>query len=605
MNKLVKIFSFVVVFLVAAITLISCGGETQYKVTFNVDGKVQTIHTTGKITGVETPKKEGYRFLGWFIGDQKVDLKEIVKSDKDLVAKFEKIEGTDPTPDPGSDVTEEPETPGDKKQLEEEVKLVEAKIAEPDYSTKYDQKLREALEAKLEEAKELLNKPEATENELDNLKIELHLAYEDLLNNKPGEDDDVTPTPNPGEEPQPQPNLPRVAEEVEVTVVEKTENQFNAVISFGKGKGLSRVPKEKIEELKESYLPFLQLNEQAIPAERLTIDMAAGKFKIAITELKLNDKLLVKKGLIYKAVTNKETNVVEDIYKTNADVSLIYNGSYFVVNTGQSFDKIEAQNIEVDNKTVTVSSTTSATINVSFLPAESKGTITTSLNKEDSEVQVQVNEGVITISTTKVPEQEEQLELTITLQGKEVSKKVIINIVKDVNNSSISENNIVANLTYKEGGTGKYENGDAVFTDSKSNSDKTLSFVLGRKNKESFLDISGYSEKHKDSRGSITFNLESEESIKKITFGLKAYSADKKYYAGLTVELVKKDVEETITKEIATEDLRVDEFGQVTISLDEAVKIKSIKLIVKVNESLMKNKPRVGINQIIVYKLNS
>lgn len=63
-----------------------------YTVTLNIDGKKEELKTdaSGILEDVKEPTKSGYKFLGWYIGDEKVDLSKPFEEDTTIVAKWEK-----------------------------------------------------------------------------------------------------------------------------------------------------------------------------------------------------------------------------------------------------------------------------------------------------------------------------------------------------------------------------------------------------------------------------------------------------------------------------------------------------------------------------------
>lgn len=70
-----------------------------YTVTLNIDGKKEELKTdaSGILEDVKEPTKSGYKFLGWYIGDEKVDLSKPFEEDTTIVAKWEKIESNKDT----------------------------------------------------------------------------------------------------------------------------------------------------------------------------------------------------------------------------------------------------------------------------------------------------------------------------------------------------------------------------------------------------------------------------------------------------------------------------------------------------------------------------
>lgn len=62
-------------------------------ITLNIDDKKEEVKTdvSGILIDVKEPTKSGYRFLGWYIGDEKVDLSKPFEEDTTIVAKWEKI----------------------------------------------------------------------------------------------------------------------------------------------------------------------------------------------------------------------------------------------------------------------------------------------------------------------------------------------------------------------------------------------------------------------------------------------------------------------------------------------------------------------------------
>lgn len=634
MNKLLKIFSSVVVLFLISFTLIACGEK--YTVTFKQDGTTTTFKTNDKVSKPNDPVKEGYKFKGWYLGEKLFDFKTTITSDVELVAKFEKItetnnndNSTGNTDNNSGDNTgnnsgnnnsddnsdDNPVADAvDKAELKKEIKKAEDKINEADYQTKYQQPLRQALEEKLQEAKEVDANASATLEEVEEAKINLLTSYEDLIANNVDDDNLDDGTSNGGSdqggnvgEDNSQPNVDtKQAEDVEFTLA-NDHGKTSVTLEFKlQEKGVHKLDKNQIDELKASYLEFLTLNDNQIDADRLTIDMSSRNFKITISELQLNDILVIKQGLIVKATRNKETKVISNVARSTNELRLRYNGTYFVLDNGQAFEHIEAQNITLDKDSLNISSTQSGTIQVTYSPENSKGTIETRLPEGVSDVTAQVGEnGLITVSTTRNQQEESQVQLTIILQGKNVEKNVTINIAQDVNNSSTSESNIITELTYSNGGTNKYQDGEVTYTN-KERQEVTLQFTNGRKNSD-VLDLAGHNDKKADAKGTLTLTLDSQEKVKKLIINLKSYKNDKKNLTGLNIYLKKQD-DQLITKTITTEQITLEEFSNVTIDLtdEEAAVIKEVKFeVLKNEEQLTNNKPRIAINKITIFKLNA
>ena len=67
--------------------------EEEYTVTFSYDGKTEKVEVkSGEVVSpISNPKKNNYKFLGWYLDDEIYDFSLPVTSDIKLVAKFEKI----------------------------------------------------------------------------------------------------------------------------------------------------------------------------------------------------------------------------------------------------------------------------------------------------------------------------------------------------------------------------------------------------------------------------------------------------------------------------------------------------------------------------------
>ena len=63
-----------------------------HTITLNIDGKTEDVKTdaSGVLSNIKEPTKSGYKFLGWYIGDEKVDLSKPFEKDVTIVAKWEK-----------------------------------------------------------------------------------------------------------------------------------------------------------------------------------------------------------------------------------------------------------------------------------------------------------------------------------------------------------------------------------------------------------------------------------------------------------------------------------------------------------------------------------
>lgn len=74
----------------------------RYTVTFDADGQTEDVSVKEgeKVSAREAVQKDGYTFLGWYLGDQKYDFDTPVTADITLCAKWEKKETPKPTPNP-------------------------------------------------------------------------------------------------------------------------------------------------------------------------------------------------------------------------------------------------------------------------------------------------------------------------------------------------------------------------------------------------------------------------------------------------------------------------------------------------------------------------
>ncbi len=72
--------------------------DTEYTVTFSYDGKTKKVKVFegNPVAPITDPVKEGYKFIGWYLGDEIYDFSVSVTSDLKLVAKYERVEQTIP-----------------------------------------------------------------------------------------------------------------------------------------------------------------------------------------------------------------------------------------------------------------------------------------------------------------------------------------------------------------------------------------------------------------------------------------------------------------------------------------------------------------------------
>ena len=66
--------------------------EEEYTVTFSYDGKKKKVKVIGgnPVNPISNPKKENYKFLGWYVDDEVYDFSLPVEKDITIIAKFEK-----------------------------------------------------------------------------------------------------------------------------------------------------------------------------------------------------------------------------------------------------------------------------------------------------------------------------------------------------------------------------------------------------------------------------------------------------------------------------------------------------------------------------------
>lgn len=68
--------------------------EEKYIVTFSYNGKNKKVEVIGgnTVTPISNPKKENYKFLGWYLDDEIYDFSLPIEKNIKLIAKFEKID---------------------------------------------------------------------------------------------------------------------------------------------------------------------------------------------------------------------------------------------------------------------------------------------------------------------------------------------------------------------------------------------------------------------------------------------------------------------------------------------------------------------------------
>ena len=59
-----------------------------------IDGKEVTVEDGSKLTRPADPVKEGYKFIGWFVGDKEFDFNTPITGDLKIEARFEKLPTT-------------------------------------------------------------------------------------------------------------------------------------------------------------------------------------------------------------------------------------------------------------------------------------------------------------------------------------------------------------------------------------------------------------------------------------------------------------------------------------------------------------------------------
>ena len=84
-----------------------------YTITLDIDGKKEAMKTDafGILSDIKEPTKSGYKFLGWYIGNEKVDLSKPFEKDTTIVAKWEKNKTTDSNKNDNNTEPSKPEEP--------------------------------------------------------------------------------------------------------------------------------------------------------------------------------------------------------------------------------------------------------------------------------------------------------------------------------------------------------------------------------------------------------------------------------------------------------------------------------------------------------------
>lgn len=98
---LAKIAAVVVIAIIVILLLLKSCQKTEYTVKFSTDGgneiSEQVIAKDNKVTPPEDPTKEGYVFVGWYVGDEKYDFDSKVTKDLTIEARWEVAANKDVT----------------------------------------------------------------------------------------------------------------------------------------------------------------------------------------------------------------------------------------------------------------------------------------------------------------------------------------------------------------------------------------------------------------------------------------------------------------------------------------------------------------------------
>lgn len=87
----------IILCIVLMLLLVSCNSDSKFSITYNLDGGIlenaPSDYEKGKgLVSLPIPTKEGYNFLGWYFGDEKVEsISNDMKENVVLDAKWEKI----------------------------------------------------------------------------------------------------------------------------------------------------------------------------------------------------------------------------------------------------------------------------------------------------------------------------------------------------------------------------------------------------------------------------------------------------------------------------------------------------------------------------------
>ena len=105
----------------------------RYTVTFDADGQTEDVSVKEgeKVSAREAVQKDGYTFLGWYLGDQKYDFDTPVTADITLCAKWEKKETPKPAPEvPAAPALASVKSIANKKTVQVEIQVIPAAGAE-------------------------------------------------------------------------------------------------------------------------------------------------------------------------------------------------------------------------------------------------------------------------------------------------------------------------------------------------------------------------------------------------------------------------------------------------------------------------------------------
>lgn len=314
MQKLNELRMTLIILLIGIFFISGCFFNSNYTVTFKTNGGTEvknvTVKSGSKLSDIETPKKDGYVFEGWFLDGEEFDINTKIEEDITLVAKWSKESyNTEDTNDEGEDDTTTTTTTNEVTTTKSKTSTTSTKAKGTTNTTK-------------KKTTTTTTKKATTTSTTTTTTADLSQSNPDDENNNDNDKDDSQEN-NPNEK-EDDPDSIDVGIRIDIVGIDPLpEDEEESLEDINVEDENDKHDDVQEDEENSRHLGYIKISKvEDISDSNVKSSLDKEKIEILISEFDKWENITSNRGNIYDVTDGYTTLVTDDVLKLNGDIDL-------------------------------------------------------------------------------------------------------------------------------------------------------------------------------------------------------------------------------------------------------------------------------------------